>query len=1272
MEYTSEIKKLDCIYLDTTFTDDIHFPTKAEGLAELLKKIKKYPADTIFHFTAWTFGYEEVWIALSKAMKSPIHVDQYKLSLYESLCPKPSKSDATTNPAYLAAEAPALIGHQYGNNYQKGCLTLDPTVRIHSCEKGVRCPAITTKTVFIQPILARGTNGVEMLEMGAGGGRGDLAQTLELEIDSDVFVERVSGFFKNASKGAIDEMKSELKKRLANGRNTISLEDMGIDNQTEEMSLEELVKAAMIAVPKQSSQVEPIHLSDEELPRTITFPYSRHASYEECCDLVSAFKPLDVYPCTVDERKWFAGVTMASLFGQYCDGGFIYRHDKEMQAKYGKPVAGDTETQQVSQDCAISDESALNNFEISIPVQSHKRKAEDSFSSPDKHTRELSPDLDEENFLTELRNQQPRESDAFVDIDAMSNDISDESNGSNESGGSDDELETNLPDSHDMAFWQHSDDEAANNFWDPVDKVWRCKECGWEKWYRLRDCECKGGLGVLVQCDDEMTKEGFRRMHVMDGNGTPADIDLMDSASCYDSVSNASGDEYEKDSFIDDGRIEPESEENEAEKDEDYEVDYKEKYLEALKGRNMLNKECHQTNSWLLDVKEERLEWDTDYDTDLDYPDLPKEDDSDSEARAEDPDYRYLWEKMEKKKIAALKRSLDKHFALEAFKRSAPGYVSERDGYNSAYDENFDSEIDIPRASAPFKDDDTIGMSGLQKSWSHESEVFLKLHNELLATKKTFRELRQTVLHPEHDKYRDSTGNHHRCLMDQMIHEPKPYGQNIPTGDFGDDFEGWNWGALWKRARRRRVQIQSLLTAERKAFKEWRRSHKEDYIENEDPYDSEYPTTIEEEKAAPNYADLDVESIHSEASEWDSRWWYRYDPEVPPLASEGMYRKVWSQCCRAFRHLKTDLAQAKKGFKRYRDFIEEDGEIDAHIEIDIEKYGDKLLSLEHEPRPFGSGKLGPYGNDERGWDWKGLAEKGCARLQQMRRELKREDEAFTNWRINHAQEYESDSDCDSVNPDPGKGRFEGLNNYGSNDGMSMDGMSDIGPVSDMQPRNSVIDNGVEASKHAVCLPKTLKQSLITDYFSAGKDRPWYLVAKEKARRGPRSETHEEHIHKQRRISQYLNGGDKLKYRPFNLPCAVMRLPGETPEERMQDMMQAGVWHSHTSLFKRVKEPLGLQVPPGGAIDEALPKLQNEVAAEQSATDGSDDDYKDNEEPTPQPANRQSKKGSLQQIFAGVRTVHDRQAAAHAAQNGAPLLNDAQPANNDDSDASMEL
>ena len=74
--FTHGIQHLDNIYLDTTFAPSRHeipsFPTKAAGLAELLGKVAKYPPDTIFHFHAWTFGYEEVWIALANALDSQV------------------------------------------------------------------------------------------------------------------------------------------------------------------------------------------------------------------------------------------------------------------------------------------------------------------------------------------------------------------------------------------------------------------------------------------------------------------------------------------------------------------------------------------------------------------------------------------------------------------------------------------------------------------------------------------------------------------------------------------------------------------------------------------------------------------------------------------------------------------------------------------------------------------------------------------------------------------------------------------------------------------------------------------------------------------------------------------------------------------------------------------------------------------------------------------------------------------------------------------------
>lgn len=130
-------RKLDCIYLDTTFVVSgreapfAEFPSKADGLRELLGKVAQYPTDTLFYLDAWTFGYEDVWQAVSHLLGSRIHVDDYRYGLYRSLIngvePK-------------APEAVKLIGSRCGNHFQEGILTPSTNgCRIHSCEQGTGC-----------------------------------------------------------------------------------------------------------------------------------------------------------------------------------------------------------------------------------------------------------------------------------------------------------------------------------------------------------------------------------------------------------------------------------------------------------------------------------------------------------------------------------------------------------------------------------------------------------------------------------------------------------------------------------------------------------------------------------------------------------------------------------------------------------------------------------------------------------------------------------------------------------------------------------------------------------------------------------------------------------------------------------------------------------------------------------------------------------------------------------------------------------------------------
>jgi DNA cross-link repair 1C protein len=78
LPYTTGLRRLDCIYLDTTFAvkEDLYksFPSKAEGILELLEKTTQYPPETFFYLNTWTLGYEDVWIALSSFLDSKVRL----------------------------------------------------------------------------------------------------------------------------------------------------------------------------------------------------------------------------------------------------------------------------------------------------------------------------------------------------------------------------------------------------------------------------------------------------------------------------------------------------------------------------------------------------------------------------------------------------------------------------------------------------------------------------------------------------------------------------------------------------------------------------------------------------------------------------------------------------------------------------------------------------------------------------------------------------------------------------------------------------------------------------------------------------------------------------------------------------------------------------------------------------------------------------------------------------------------------------------------------
>ncbi|KAK4149680.1 beta-lactamase-like protein [Chaetomidium leptoderma] len=351
IEYSSGLKTLDTIYLDTSFIDDVKFPTKADGISELLRKISRYPAETIFHFQAWTYGYEDVWLALSKALGSKIHVDEYKMLMFRSLvATNPGNKFAPS--AHLTPEAPGLVGFMCGNTYHSGCLTRDETVRLHSCEKGNYCSTVkNSAVVWIRPIITRLPGGQDVKEAGVGGGGDDLKREAELDYLSADDVEsllEVLCDIDDVPKDLRDQVGQFLLNAIASGRKLpIDLDRaaFGENNETD------LVNGLQAITGMLELRSKPLPTNDSDrqtLPNVVTFPYSRHSSYPELCDLVRVFKPRDVWPCTVDLPGWLReGVTIERLFSQYCSVD-IFQHDTLMRERFRdheNNVAGNTDSQ---------------------------------------------------------------------------------------------------------------------------------------------------------------------------------------------------------------------------------------------------------------------------------------------------------------------------------------------------------------------------------------------------------------------------------------------------------------------------------------------------------------------------------------------------------------------------------------------------------------------------------------------------------------------------------------------------------------------------------------------------------------------------------------------------------------------------------------------------------------------------------------------------------------------------------------------------------------
>jgi DNA cross-link repair 1C protein len=108
----------------------------------------------------------------------------------------------------------------------------------------VLCPTVASgKVVYITPIVNRLSDGLEVLELGAGGGRGDLYQTHELELPDKSTVEQLEKLFAEriSDNATLFQARKSISEAFES-KKSLSLGDYGLGEESG-FSLNEVIEA---------------------------------------------------------------------------------------------------------------------------------------------------------------------------------------------------------------------------------------------------------------------------------------------------------------------------------------------------------------------------------------------------------------------------------------------------------------------------------------------------------------------------------------------------------------------------------------------------------------------------------------------------------------------------------------------------------------------------------------------------------------------------------------------------------------------------------------------------------------------------------------------------------------------------------------------------------------------------------------------------------------------------------------------------------------------
>lgn len=207
---------------------------------------------------------------------------------------------------------------------------------------------------------------MEMAELGAGGGKGDLDQQHELEVGDTSALGMLMSLCATKMQdqpkllgsvlGMLASIMKDPVRAIALDSAILHANQTGMDHEDiselDQLPLDSLIPALASLAAKdreQESGNAPLTETDhdalpnphphDKLPKRITFPYSRHSSYTELCHLITAFKPYDIWPCTVDKANWSMSQSMGFLFGHLYESPCRFTHDQEMSRRTGHRAA---------------------------------------------------------------------------------------------------------------------------------------------------------------------------------------------------------------------------------------------------------------------------------------------------------------------------------------------------------------------------------------------------------------------------------------------------------------------------------------------------------------------------------------------------------------------------------------------------------------------------------------------------------------------------------------------------------------------------------------------------------------------------------------------------------------------------------------------------------------------------------------------------------------------------------------------------------------------